>query len=142
MYDIFAAIVIRLYVNNLINGQDYLNVSWKIQVIRYYLIPGAKLSLFEGNFLRERHSMLRVRYIACLVTTWVSNVQHVCINEQLISCERCLAFLPCLTVESDKRSFFSFQMCVCVGKTILCPGQHFAHELRAELARYMLCRLE
>jgi len=55
--------------------------------------------------------VLRVRYIGCLVTTRISNAQYVCINEQLISCQRCSGFLPCLTRESDKGIFLISNVC-------------------------------
>jgi len=48
MYEIFAAIVVRLYVNNLLNGHGYVNVCGEKQMIRYYLIPGANLRLFHN----------------------------------------------------------------------------------------------
>ena len=101
-----------------------------------YLI---RIAIRRQQLLRECYSMLRVRYIACLVTTRISNVQYVSTNEELISCQHCFGFLRCLTRESDKRSFLISNMCA--GNKTVCQRQYFAHKLRVDLACYKLCRL-
>ena len=96
---------------------------WIIKTTNTYpeYVRVIRIAIRRQQLLRKCYSKLRVRYIACLVTTWISNVKYVSISEQLMNCQHCFGFRPCLTRESDKRSFLISN--VCAGNVIPCHKQ-------------------